>query len=86
MIRNEADLAEVREYILNNPTRWDEDDYNPDLQRGWTGLSERDSLLPSLDNVIGELIHGAAAILVRQILDIAAGPGREILGHIVAIL
>lgn len=37
VIRNEADLAEVREYILNNPTRWDEDDYNPDLQRGWTG-------------------------------------------------
>jgi REP element-mobilizing transposase RayT len=34
VIRNEADLAEVREYILNNPARWNEDDY---LQRGWTG-------------------------------------------------
>ena len=29
VIRNEADMTEVREYILNNPTRWDEDDYNP---------------------------------------------------------
>jgi len=29
VIRNEADLAEVREYILNNPARWNEDDYNP---------------------------------------------------------
>ncbi|MFA5368229.1 MAG: transposase [Dehalococcoidia bacterium] len=36
VIRNEADLAEVREYILNNPARWDEDDYNPDLQPGRT--------------------------------------------------
>lgn len=33
VIRNEADLAEVREYILNNPARWNEDDYNPDLRR-----------------------------------------------------
>jgi putative transposase len=31
VIRNEADLAEVREYILNNPARWNEDDYNPAL-------------------------------------------------------
>lgn len=37
VIRNEADLTEAREYILNNPARWDEDDYNPDLRRGWTG-------------------------------------------------
>jgi REP element-mobilizing transposase RayT len=31
VIRNEADLAEVREYILNNPARWNEDENNPDL-------------------------------------------------------
>lgn len=32
VIRNEADLTEVREYILNNAARWNEDDYNPTLQ------------------------------------------------------
>jgi len=37
IIRNEEELAEVREYILNNPVRWNEDENNPDLQRGWTG-------------------------------------------------
>lgn len=37
VIRNEADLAEVREYILNNLTRWNEDENNPDLLPSWTG-------------------------------------------------
>jgi len=41
MIRNETDLTEVREYIMNNPARWDEDDYNPDLHSGWTGSGGR---------------------------------------------
>ena len=36
VIRNEADLAEIREYILNNPARWNEDENNPDLRHGWT--------------------------------------------------
>jgi REP element-mobilizing transposase RayT len=31
IIRNEEELAEVREYILNNPARWNEDENNPDL-------------------------------------------------------
>jgi len=29
VIRNEAELAAIREYILANPTRWDEDENNP---------------------------------------------------------
>jgi REP element-mobilizing transposase RayT len=33
VIRNEADLAEIREYILNNPARWDEDDYYPEMDK-----------------------------------------------------
>jgi putative transposase len=37
VIRNEAELAEVREYILNNPACWDEDENNPDLRHGLTG-------------------------------------------------
>lgn len=39
VIRNESDLAEVREYILNNPARWNEDDYNPDSLSGSTDCS-----------------------------------------------
>ena len=37
VVRNEAELTAIREYILGNPARWDEDENNPDLQRGWTG-------------------------------------------------
>jgi REP element-mobilizing transposase RayT len=29
VIRNEADLERIREYILNNPLRWELDDENP---------------------------------------------------------
>ena len=29
VIRNEKDLADIREYTLNNPAHWNEDDYNP---------------------------------------------------------
>ena len=29
IIRNEADLANVRQYIANNPLKWDQDENNP---------------------------------------------------------
>jgi len=29
VVRNEAELAAIREYILGNPARWDEDENNP---------------------------------------------------------
>lgn len=29
IIRNEAELVAIREYILDNPRRWDEDPENP---------------------------------------------------------
>ena len=29
VIRNEAEQAAIREYILANPARWDEDENNP---------------------------------------------------------
>jgi REP element-mobilizing transposase RayT len=32
VIRHEADLARIREYIVNNPARWNEDENNP---AGW---------------------------------------------------
>jgi len=31
IIRNELDLERIRTYIANNPARWGEDEYNPDL-------------------------------------------------------
>ena len=37
VIRSEEELAEVREYILNNPARWNEDENNPALRPGGTG-------------------------------------------------
>ncbi len=30
IIRNEYDLHRIREYIINNPLQWDEDEYNPE--------------------------------------------------------
>jgi len=29
VIQNKAELAAIREYILGNPARWDEDENNP---------------------------------------------------------
>jgi putative transposase len=29
VMRNEKDLERIREYIANNPARWDEDNENP---------------------------------------------------------
>ena len=29
IIRNDADLTRIREYIANNPTRWADDENNP---------------------------------------------------------
>jgi putative transposase len=34
VIRNEAELMAIREYIQNNPARWDEDENNPDFAQG----------------------------------------------------
>ena len=31
VVRNEDDLHEIREYIVNNPAKWAEDKYNPRL-------------------------------------------------------
>jgi hypothetical protein len=31
VIRNEAELTAIREYIQGNPARWDEDENNPRL-------------------------------------------------------
>jgi len=31
IIRDEKELARIREYILNNPARWETDENNPDL-------------------------------------------------------
>ncbi|TAK32134.1 MAG: hypothetical protein EPO21_16035 [Chloroflexota bacterium] len=33
VVRDEADLDRVREYIANNPARWAEDEENPEVQR-----------------------------------------------------
>lgn len=30
VIRNEYELHRIREYIINNPVRWEEDEYNPE--------------------------------------------------------
>ncbi len=32
VIRNEDDLNEIRQYILDNPVKWDVDENNPDMQ------------------------------------------------------
>ncbi len=29
VVRNEDDLHEIREYIVNNPAKWPDDKYNP---------------------------------------------------------
>ncbi len=36
IIRDEHDLGTIREYITNNPARWERDDYNPAFV--WAGL------------------------------------------------
>ena len=33
VVRDEAELQRVREYIVNNPTRWAEDEENPNAVR-----------------------------------------------------
>jgi REP element-mobilizing transposase RayT len=33
IIRNEDDLEAIREYIINNPIRWADDEENPDIKR-----------------------------------------------------
>jgi len=32
VIRNEVELEQIREYIVNNPLRWSEDEENPSFQ------------------------------------------------------
>jgi REP element-mobilizing transposase RayT len=34
VVRNEQELMAIREYILSNPARWDEDENNPDFAKG----------------------------------------------------
>ena len=34
VIRNDYELNRIREYIINNPMRWDTDEYNPENQFG----------------------------------------------------
>jgi REP element-mobilizing transposase RayT len=34
IIRSEAELAEIREYIRNNPASWEKDQFHPDAPRG----------------------------------------------------
>jgi REP element-mobilizing transposase RayT len=29
VIRNEADLDQIRQYVVNNPLKWELDEYNP---------------------------------------------------------
>ena len=43
VIRNELDLNDIRQYILDNPVKWDMDEENPTTQ-----LPE-----PSYDNIVG---------------------------------
>ena len=31
IVRNEDDLHEIREYIVNNPAKWADDKYNPGM-------------------------------------------------------
>ena len=38
IIRNEKDLDEIREYVINNPIKWDLDDENPRNIKVGTGL------------------------------------------------
>lgn len=47
VVRDESELNAIREYVLSNPARWDDDDNNPgnevpgDLRHGTTGGSDR---------------------------------------------
>ena len=34
VVRNEAELMAIREYVLANPARWNEDENNPDFAKG----------------------------------------------------
>jgi putative transposase len=34
VVRNEQELMAIREYILGNPARWDDDENNPDFAQG----------------------------------------------------
>jgi REP element-mobilizing transposase RayT len=34
VVRNEDDLNEIRQYLLNNPVQWDSDEENPDRPQG----------------------------------------------------
>jgi hypothetical protein len=43
VIRNETDLNDVRQYIINNPLQWDMDKENPNSQIG----------KPICDNIVG---------------------------------
>jgi putative transposase len=43
VIRNETDLDDVRQYIINNPLQWDMDENNPNNQIG----------KPTCDNIVG---------------------------------
>ena len=36
IVRHEAELSRVREYIVTNPMQWELDEYNPHRQRGTT--------------------------------------------------
>ena len=35
VIRNDYELNRIREYIIYNPLKWDEDEYNPENQFGY---------------------------------------------------
>jgi REP element-mobilizing transposase RayT len=39
VIRDDADLARIRKYIVNNPRKWDMDSENPDNYRTTTSSS-----------------------------------------------
>jgi len=56
IIRNEADLNEIRQYILDNPVKWDVDGENPTRQ-----LPE-----PSYDNMVGAQ-HAVPHLVRRQV-------------------
>ena len=55
VIRNEADLNEIRQYILDNPVKWDMDENNPTRQ-----LPE-----PPYDNMVGAR-HAVPTAVRRQ--------------------
>jgi len=55
VIRNEADLNEIRQYLLDNPVQWDKDENNPTRQ-----LPE-----PPYDNMVGAR-HAVPTAVRRQ--------------------